>query len=172
MRDAGKDPRRRRRGYGVIEFTIIGIPIIFLTVSIIEVSLAMWQYHTLAYAVSVTTRYVITHGRSCSQNGNTCTITLGSVATTFKNQAIALDASKVNLTLYTQTATTTCNPLTNCTSSTAQFPSTTDNGVNLDVTLVAKYPVSNPFPFFWPGSAPQSGGTFTLAATSRQRIVF
>jgi len=164
--------RRRRRGYGLIEFTIIGIPVIFLTISIIEVALAMWQYHTLAYSVGVTTRYVITHGRTCGQNVNACTVTLGNVASVFEQQAIALDPTKVNLTLYTQTATTTCNPLSTCLSSSTQFPSATDNGVNLDVKLVATYPIANPFPFFWPGSSASSGGTFTLGATSRQRIVF
>jgi hypothetical protein len=40
------------------------------------------------------------------------------------------------------------------------------------VKIVATYVVANPLPMFWPGSAPVSGSSFTLGATSRQRIVF
>ena len=156
----------------MIEFTIIGLPLIFLTISIIECALAMWQYHTLEYCVTTTARYVITHGRTCSQNGNNCTVTLGDVASLMKNQAIALDATKLDVALYTQSGTTTCYPLSTCLSNTSQFPSAVDNGVNLDVKIVASYPVANPFPFFWPGSSATSGRTFRLGATSRQRIVF
>ena len=171
MRRAGR-PVGRRRGDALIEFTLIGIPVIFLTISIVEISLAMWQYHSLAYSVDIAARYAITHGRGCTQNGNSCSVTLGNVATVLQNQALALDSGKMNVTFYTHSTTTSCNPLNTCTSNATTFPNSTDNGVNLDVKIVATYPVANPFPLLWPGSSGSSGGLFTLGATSRQRIVF
>ena len=166
----------RRRGFALIEFTIIAVPMIFLTISIIEASIGMWQYHSMAYAVDTATRLAVTHGRSCTLNGNSCTITLGTLTSFLASQAPALDQSQLNVTLSAGAANsptiTTCNPVTNCTASTAQFPNSTDNAVNFDVKIVASYPVANPMPMFWPGSQASPGSSFTLSATSRQRILF
>ena len=155
-----------------MEFTMVGIPIILLTLAIIEASLAMWQYHTMAYAVDLATRYVTMHGRGCTQNGNTCAITVGNVAHLIAQQSPALDASKLNVTLKSQSNTIPCNPLNSCFSSADQFPSSADNGLNLDVTISATYLISNPMPMFWMGTAPSSIGSVNLGASSRQRIVF
>jgi len=171
-RTPGTGKNQQNRGFALIEFTLIAIPVIFLTISIIEASLAMWQYHTMAYAVELATRYAVIHGRGCTQNGNTCSITLGNVANVIANQSLALDPSKLNVSLTTHSGTTTCNPLNTCLSSTTQFPSAVDNGLNLDITIAATYPISNPMPLLWPGSGASSIGTFTLGATSRQRILF
>jgi Flp pilus assembly protein TadG len=163
---------KKKSGFALIEFTLIAFPIIFLTISIIECSIAMWQFHSMAFAVETTTRYVVTHGRGCTKNGNSCAITLGNVTTVMSRQAPGLDPSKLNLKLTANTDVTTCNPINTCFSSTAQFPNSTDNGLNSDITLVASYPFSNPMPLLWPGSGATSIGSFTLAATSMQRIVF
>ena len=163
---------KNRRGSSLIEFIFLGIPVIFITMSIIEVSLAMWQFHSLSYTVDTATRYAVLHGRGCTQNGNTCWITVGNVATVLTSQAPALDSSKLNVTLYTHASTTTCNPISTCLSNATQFPNTTDNGLNLDIKIVASYPVYNPIPMFWPGTAGTPGNVFTLYATSRQRILF
>jgi Flp pilus assembly protein TadG len=165
---------KRRRGFAMVEFTMLTIPIVFLTITIVNTGIAMWQFHSMVYSIETAARYAITHGRGCTQNGNSCAITLGNVATVIKNQAPGLDSSKFNVTLTTGNGSTVtnCNPLNTCLSSTAQFPSSTDNGVNLDVKLVGTCPVANPLTLFWPGSGGISGGTFNLRATSRQRIIF
>lgn len=156
----------------MVEFTMVAVPMIFLTIAIIEASIGMWQFHSMAYAVQTATRFSVTHGRTCGQNGNNCIVTLGTVTTLLARQAPGLNTSKLNLTLYTHGATTTCNPISTCLNSTAQFPNSIDNAVNFDVKIVATYPVANPMPMFWPGSEASPGSTFTLGATSRQRIVF
>ena len=164
--------RVQKRGFAMVEFSLIAIPMIFLTISIIEASVGMWQYHSMVYAVDVATRFAVTHGRSCSQNGNSCTTTVGAVTTLLSNQAPALDPSKLNVTLYTHATTTACSPISICTGSTVTFPNSTDNAINFDVKIVATYSIANPMPLFWPGSQASPGSTFTLGATSRQRIVF
>jgi Flp pilus assembly protein TadG len=166
---SGKD---KKRGFALIEFTLIAIPVICLTISIIGASLAMWEYHTMAYAVDLAARYVTIHGRGCTQNGNTCSVTLGNVAHVIAHQSPALDPGQLNVSLTTHSGTTTCNPLNTCFSSVAQFPNATDNGLNLDVTIAATYPISNPLVFFWTGTSPSSISGLTLGASSRQRIMF
>jgi Flp pilus assembly protein TadG len=159
--------RSSRRGTALIEFTLTGIPLIFLTVSTVAVALDMWQYSMLTYAVETTARYVTFHGASCTQNGNTCGTTVGNVATFFKKQALGAN-SQVTLTLTDTSGSTTCSsPFTSCMSSVSAFPATTANGVGNDITVQATYAFNNPMAMFWRGNA-----TFNLGVTSTQRIVF
>lgn len=167
-----RDGRNRRRGSSLLEFTLLGIPVIFLFTSVITCSIDMWQFYTLSYATEIVSRYAGMHGATCAANGNTCTITVGTLATYFEGQSIALDPSKISLKLTDGSGTTTCNPITTCTSSSAQFPAAAYNTVGLNVTVAATYAVINPIAMFWPGSAGVNGGNFTLGATSLQEILY
>jgi len=165
---------RLRRGSGALEFIMVVIPSLFLTTSVFEMSLASWQFHSMAYAIEVADRYACSHGRTCTKGGNACTIRVQDVANMIAAQAPALNSAKLNVTLATHNAgaNVTCNPLSTCFSNAAQFPSTTDNGVGLDITITATYPVSNPIPMFWFGSATSSNSTWNLGATTKGNIVY
>ncbi len=164
--------QKKRRGSALLEFTLVGIPLLFISTSVISASLDMWQFHNLAYGTQMTARYVAMHGRTCSQNGNSCTVTVGDIAAYFEGQALALDASKLNVTLQSISETINCNPVDTCNSSTAVFPNSSDNGVKFDIVVTGTYPVTNPIALFWPGAGSVSAATFNLYATSRQMIVF
>jgi Flp pilus assembly protein TadG len=164
--------RRGRRGSALLEFTLVGIPILFISTSIMSASLDMWQFHNLAYGTQMTARYAAMHGRSCTQNGNACTVTVGDLSTYFEGQALALDPSKLNLKLQSLSETIHCDPLDTCKSSTTMFPNAADNGVKFDIVVTATYPVTNPIAMFWPGVGSVMPATFNLFATSRQMIVF
>jgi Flp pilus assembly protein TadG len=167
-----------RRGFGMIEFTIVAIPVIFLTTSIIEMSLESWKFHSMMYAIQVADRYACQHGRTCTRNtggasANSCTITVETVANMISQQAPSLDPSLLDVTLTTHSTTTDCNPLNSCFSTSTTFPNSTDNGVGLPITIHATYPMYNPLPMFWFGvKGPTSGSTFTLGATTTQVIVY
>jgi Flp pilus assembly protein TadG len=163
---------RKRRGSSLIEFTLIGIPVIFVTASVVQGSIGMWQFSNMAYAIQVADSYVTSHGRSCSQNGNSCTITVGDVTTMIANQAPSLDTSLLKVVLYTNSNTVTCEPISSCLSSTTQFPSVADNAVNFDVKIVATYPIVSPVAMLWPGTRVDGGTTVRLSATTRQTIQF
>ena len=64
----------------MLEFTLVGIPSLFLLISIFEISRGMWTYHTLTRAVNVGVRYASLHGQGCSSNGYSCGITVRDVA--------------------------------------------------------------------------------------------
>jgi len=72
--------RSRCGGQSLVEFTLVGIPLIFVLVSVFEVSRGMWIYHTLAHAVRDGVRYASVHGYNCTNNNNTCTVTMNQVA--------------------------------------------------------------------------------------------
>lgn len=163
---------RGRRGSGAMEFMMVVIPALFLTTSIFDMSLESWKFHSMAYAIAVADRYACSHGRTCAKAGNSCTIRVEDVANMISAQAPALDSSKLNVTLTTNGSSVTCNPLNSCFSNTAQFPNSTDNGVGNDIKISATYPMGNPIPMFWFGSAATSGSGFTLGATTKQNIFY
>ena len=157
----------------MVEFLMAGIPVIFITMSIMEISLESWKFETMIYAIQVAARYACSHGRTCTKGTNTCTITVGNVATLINQQSPSLDPSLLDVTLATHSGTAaTCNPLNSCLTSSTQFPSSIDNGVGFDVTITATYPMNNPFPMMWFGNASVAGRTYTLGAVTQQTIVY
>lgn len=164
--------KNRQRGSMLLEFVLTGIPVIFLTISIFEVSMTMWLYHTMAETVQTAGRYIVTHGQSCTQNGNSCSITVANIATSMESTGVGLDPSKLNVSLIGAANTVTCNPLNTCTSSSTVFPEGSDGAAGNNIQVTASYPMANPFVMFWPGAASVSSGNITLAANSIQRIMF
>jgi len=171
MRQVSPSGRGRRRGSSLLEFALVGIPIMLLPTAILFVALDMWQYHTLAYSTQSTARYVSLHGRDCTENGSSCTVSIGDVATYFAAHAVALDPSNTKVILTSATQTITCNPVNTCVGNAAQFPNANDNGVNFDVTVTAYYTVMNPARLI-PGVSSAGPSAFTLFATTRQRITY
>ena len=162
---------RKRRGSLMVEFTLCAIPLIFVLLSVTELSLTMWNYHTLAEAVSYSTRYASSHGAGCAGKG--CATTVGSIATLLASRAIGLSAGNLNVTLTSGASTVTCNPLNSCTSSGTAWPSLSANTAGTDLTISASYPVSLPIPIFSPGHGSGTKfGALTLAAQSRQMVVY
>ena len=160
-----------RRGNALIEFTLLGIPLTFMTISIVAISIDMWEFHNLAFATEATARYVTLHGATCTANSNSCTITVGNVATFFIGAGMALSSGSVILKMTDGSGTTTCNPASSCTGTSTQFPNASYNAVGNDVTISATYILKNPVAIFWPPSS-DPPNDFTVGAKSRQRILF
>lgn len=160
-----------KRGSALIEFSMLGIPILFVSISIFHISVGMWQFQTLEYAATATARYVSLHGATCASNGNACTITVGNIASYFLAQAIALDGASATLTLTDGSGSTVCNPVNSCTSNSTQFPNSSYNTVGLDITVKATSRLTNPLIMYWPPNS-FADGDFTLGAVSSQRIAF
>src|SRR5215472_15649764 len=109
--------RRKRGEHGgptLIEFTLVGIPTIFLLISTFEISRGMWTYHTLAYGVKEGTRYASVHGATCATAPNTCTVTVAQVVQKVLDNSTGLLPSQMNLTLTSTGGSQTCNPATSC----------------------------------------------------------
>jgi Flp pilus assembly protein TadG len=166
---------RDRRGVAIVEFTLAGIALIFLTICTFHLSIAMWNYHTLTNAVHETTRYTSVKGVNCTKPGNTCKVTVGNITTKLSKLGIGLQKAHLNVTLTTDSgAQTSCAPISNClTSSTVWPPGTnTDNAVGKKITISAIYQYKSPMLFFWPGNKAQKFGQVWLPANSTQTILF
>jgi Flp pilus assembly protein TadG len=165
-------PRTGRRGSILIEFTLVAIPLIFVVISVAQMSLLMWRYHTLAEAVKATTRAVSSHGPGCVTYP-ACALTIGTVSKQLAAKAVAIPAGSINATFASAASTVTCVPLTACTSSTTVWPSLSGNIVGTtDVTITAYYRTNVPIGMWSPRSGGMMFSPATIAATSRLPVAF
>ncbi len=165
--------RNRRRGDALIEFTLTGIPVIFLAVTIVNCSIAMYEYESMSNAVTIATRYAANHGATCSQNGNSCTIEIENVATMIANTAPIISASSMTVYFTDNSGTTSCT-LNTCETNSAQFPSSTSNAnaVGNPITIKVTHRLTNPLPMYWPPHTDTDDTGYTLGASSKQAIQF
>jgi hypothetical protein len=186
---------RRRGGQTMLEFTLVGIPIIFVLISIFEISRGMWIYETMAYSVKQGVRYATSHGFNCTKNGNTCTVKMGpaaadcnalnaleTVATVIRCAAAGLDPATTNITFYTfidpAGKVKQGGPCTLETSGAGAclptvFPPDPQNRVTTyKVEVDMRTTFRSALSFFWPSAGTVHFGTFTLGANSADSIQF
>jgi len=182
--------RSRCGGQSLVEFTLVGIPLIFVLISVFEISRGMWMYHTLAYSVKAGVRYASVHGHNCDPavNGNNCLVNMGpvsnqcngntSVADVIRCAAVGLDPAKTQIKFYTftqgnaKTLQGSCF-LDTCSGSATPFPPTGANQPGLDrIEIDITTPFNSALAMLWPGSSPVSFASGTLGATSADGIQF
>lgn len=160
----------------MLEFVLVGVPSIFLVLSVFEISMIVWQYHTLAEAVAEATRYAAANGETCYSSGYSCGTTVGNIATAIKNQAVGLEPANLTITLTAngaQIANGTVESFISPSLNTTDFPPDSTNGAAGDtITILASYPIPNPLFGYWPGGGSIAAATYTLKATSTQEILF
>ena len=102
----------------MLEMTLVGIPIIFILISIFEMSRGMWMYHTAAHSVKLGVRIATTHGENCVYNPpsttNSCSVTPSDLINGFtigsthidgiRAAAVGLDPNTTKLTFFTLTS--------------------------------------------------------------------
>jgi Flp pilus assembly protein TadG len=163
---------RKRRGQAIVEMTLVGIPLIFVLISIFEISRGMWMYHTLAYSVREGTRYASVHGVNCTKNGNTCTATVANVATAIKNAGVGLDLGTTQLTLTSSAGAVSC-ALTACLAITSTpWPPAGGNQVGQNIQIFMTTPFRSALAMLWPGKGRVSFTVATLGARSSDNIQF
>jgi len=82
----------------MLEFTLIGIPMIFLVIGTIEMARGMWIYHTLAHAVKEGARYAVVHGQGCAIPPNDCRVNISQISRVIRSAGTGLPANTVTLT--------------------------------------------------------------------------
>jgi Flp pilus assembly protein TadG len=166
--------RKRQRGSAIVEFALAGIAGATLLITTVQLSIVMWNYHTLAYAVHETNRYIASHGRSCTTGGNACSITVADIVTKLKEYALGIPDTTLNMTLTTQSGVVKdCSPVSTCAIDSTQWPPVAhlDNNPGASTTITAKVTLQTGLLILWSGASGRPG-TITLPATSNIPIVF
>jgi Flp pilus assembly protein TadG len=165
--------RRRSKGSTVLEFALVGVPMIFTFISIVEMGRAMWTYQTLAYASNETNRYIAVHGTHCGSGSNNCKLTIGNVATTAEGYAIGLNTGTLNMTLTSPSTTQNCNPVSSCTSNGSAWPPAADSTVGTVIQVRLQYQFYSAIAMLWPSAGKGAiYGTYNMGAYSKQRVLF
>jgi Flp pilus assembly protein TadG len=161
-----------RAGNALLEFTLVGIPFIFVLITTFEISRGMWIYHTMAYAVKEGTRYASVHGKTCESAPNSCTVTIGGIASQIQAHGAALMPSGLSLTFTSDAGSINC-VLSDCLTSTTQWPPTGVNGTGQEIRIAGAYQFVSALVMFWTGAGPGfSLPAFSFPAASRETIQF
>ena len=180
--------RPSETGNAMIEFTLVGIPLIFILLATFEMARGMWLYNTAAHAVREGARFAAVHGEDCSTAPNKCWVTVGDVAAVIRAAGVGLDPADFWVALIT-TAPNTVPAVTYTTLSTlltngSTFAADATGAAGNDVTVAGIYHFRTALTALFPGPPvlpPPPGpagtessdvGVIRLAATSRERIEF
>jgi hypothetical protein len=177
--------RSSRRGNTIIEFTMVGIPVLFLLISVFEMSRGMWMYHTLGSAVREGVRYAVTHGNSCNIYPNGCVVRISDIAARIRGYAIGFTPAQIeNLTFTSATRTITCATLADCLTGegagSSYWPAGPPGAV-IDIggnkrsplEIRADFRFESSIAMFWPGAgAGQNFAAVVLPASSREPIQY
>jgi len=162
-----------RKGSTILEFVLVGIPIIFVFICIFEMSRGMWNYHSIAFGVREGTRYAAMHGVDCA-SPHTCQVSIGTITGVIRANATGIDPGTVTLTFTPSSGSATSDTMTNLASSSTIFPPTSANAQGQTVTISASYAFRSILAVFWVGAgrAANYSGTFNLYTSSAEPIQF
>lgn len=182
---------RGRRGQTMLEFTLVGIPLMFVLISIFEISRGMWMYHTMAFAVKDGVRFASVHGINCinttgsgGSDPNTCATTIAVIAQKIRDAGVIFDPTQATLTFFPGDGggtSTTCKMVggggTDCPQLTTNAwpPSGAGdlNAMGKPIRIDVTAPFRSALAMFWPGSSPiHNFGTFNLGASSTDYIQY
>jgi len=145
--------RKQQAGSALVEFTMTGIPLIFIWISIVQMSLGMWNYHTLQYAIKQAGAYVAVHGSSSGYcKSNNCRVE--DAATVMAQYAIGMPASAITMTFtpvasdHSTAGTATTCALSACETNATAFP----NG-SPEFKIQAEYQFKNALGMVGPGKS-------------------
>ena len=165
-----------QRGNATIEFTLVGIPLMFLLLSVSGMTFAMLTVHTMQEAVEQGARYAVTHGSTCSSGSNTCSVTIGTLADIISRQASGISSSALSVTFTPDSGSTNavpCNPVSSCSGSSTTWPPSADSSPGKDIVISADYTYATPIAMFWPsGGNNNKFGSVTFHAYTRQRMMY
>lgn len=160
-----------RRGNALVEFTFVGIPLIFILISIFEASRGMWIYTTMAHAVKEAARFAAVRGDGylATCTASPCPLTVAQVATAMSQAGagmIPTDVQNVNI------GGVACGTLAACMTSTTQLNILTGN----TITVSAQYNFLNAISLFWPGAGSgirfNGGAGIPLPAQAQEMVLF
>jgi len=170
--------RARARGATILEFTLIGIGMIFVFLSFFEVARGMWIYQTMAYAVREGARYASVHGKDCAPPYTPnpgCQVTVSQIAAVIKTAGPGIDPNNTTVALTDANGTATSDTLANLIANypTTNWPPSTAYSPGQTVQVKATYPFRTFLAMFWVGGHPLGDSqVFKLGASSTETIQF
>jgi len=167
-----------QRGNSLVEFALVGIPLIFAWISTVQLALGMWQYHSLQYAVKAAGSFQTHRGANWVQQGNAAA-QIKDAAQVLADNVPGVAPSKITVvfkainTLTSASQTVTCT-LNNCLTNTTAWPPTNYNSPGFDVEISASFLFNSGISMVAPGPGPSSVsfGSYQFPGYTKQFILF
>jgi hypothetical protein len=171
-----RSSRNTERGSSLVEFTLVGIGLIFVLISTFEMARGMWVYHTLSHISKEATRFLIVHGKEC-QDRAPCLAeaTLGTFASRVQYHGVGLLPSELQIQVYrngSQVVGSGGGFVTLASLLNSATVWDTDSPPGLSIQVNVRYPFRSGLAMFWPGGTPVNFSLVTFGATSWDNIQF
>lgn len=170
------NPHNAERGSALIEFTLVGIGLLFVLICTFEMARGMWIYHTLAHVSKEATRFLIVHGAEC-QTRTACLAdaNLGTFASRVQFHGIGLVPANLDVQVFrggTQVVGSAGGYVTlgSLAGSTAVWATTANTGLPIQVSF--RYPFQSALALLWPSAGQVKFNLVTLGASSWDTIQF
>jgi Flp pilus assembly protein TadG len=165
--------KRSRAGNTMIEFTLAGIPVIFILISTLEMSRGMLTYNSLGHCSREAARYASRKGENCSSGSNDCSASVAEIAGRIRSSAFGVPPEELNVSLTSAIGTVACTPVTSCLDDGSMWPPVGGNNVGAEITVTTSYWFRSGIAMLWPGASPaERTDSFLLQASSTERIGF
>lgn len=172
--------KKSQRGSAMVEFTLIGIGLIFVLISIFEMARGMWVYHSLAHVSKEATRFLIVHGKNCQERASCqAESTKGMLAARVQYHGVGLIPEDLQIQVYKVVGTTETQvvgtgngfeTVASLASSPAYWDITAEPGVGVRVGL--RYPFRSALAMLWPGARRVNFTLVNLGAHSWDTVQF
>jgi hypothetical protein len=158
--------RTRQSGSAMVEFALIGIPLMFTLLITFELSRAMWAYHTVAYAVKEGVRFAVVHGNNCATVPNNCLVTRAQIAARIGNAGLGLIRNDLQIAFGTAG---TLAPIATYDADPARFPTAAAGARFLPIEIRAEYTFRSPLGRLLTAGGP---GTYVFPASSQELVQY
>lgn len=173
MKPRASSAGRKTRGNTTVEFTLAGIPLVFVLISTVEMCRGMMAYNSLGHTVREATRLASRSGENCLLDGNDCATSVSGMAARIQTAASGIPAQDLSVTLNSAAGARSCSPVTACLEDDSLWPPEGANATGAEITVTASYSFRSAITMLWPGGgSADASRTFVLEASSTERIQF
>ncbi len=162
----------RRTGSAMLEFTLVGIPTIFVLISTFEIARGMWIYGTVSNAVREGTRFTIVKGSNCAIAPNACSVRISDIAARIQQMGPGLLPQDLTLSFTSDSGTVTCG-MRSCLQNNTAWPPTGANAKGQSIKILGAYAFRSAIAMFWPGAGrPVRFAPVNLTGSSQEVMQF
>ncbi len=168
--------RNHERGSALVEFTLVGLGLLFVLICIFEMARGMWIYHTLAHVSKETTRFLIVHGKQC-QSGATCLgeSTLGTMVNRIGFHGVGLMTEDLDVQVFRNGTQVVGSGggyvrVANLAGSAAVWDTSAVSGSSIQVAF--RYPFRSALALLWPGAGKVSFTMVSFGASSWDTVQY
>lgn len=158
----------------MLEFALVGVLMIFVWISIVQMAIGMWCYHSLQYAIKAAGAYTTVHGSDCTS----CRLQIKDAAQTIQSYAPGITPKQLTLWFNTvasdhMTTTTVAQcTLDQCLTSSLAWPPNGSDSPGQEISIKGEYLFKSALSMFAPGGGTVTFGAVYLPAYTHQIIAF